>query len=63
MKQYKCGPFTYKLDDTACVFCEHCEDVLWDYTNGIYSIFCEKGLIANVGNCDGKCSHFKEVVT
>lgn len=30
-------------DDKDCVFCKHCSDVFWDYTNLIYLILCEKG--------------------
>jgi hypothetical protein len=29
-------------DDTDCVFCDHCTDVWWDYSNLIYMIFCEE---------------------
>lgn len=29
-------------DDHDCVFCDHCTDVWWDYTNLIYMIFCDK---------------------
>lgn len=28
-------------DDHDCVFCEHCTDVFWDYSNLIYMLFCE----------------------
>lgn len=27
--------------DKLCVFCEHCTDVFWDYTNGPYMLFCD----------------------
>ncbi len=29
--------------DEDCVFCEHCTDIWWDYTNLIYMIHCEDG--------------------
>ena len=28
-------------DDHDCVFCQHCTDVFWDYTNLIYMLMCE----------------------
>jgi hypothetical protein len=28
-------------DDNDCVFCKHCTDVFWDYTNLIYMIICD----------------------
>lgn len=30
-------------DDHDCVFCKHCEDIFWDYSNLIYLIICGKG--------------------
>ncbi len=30
-------------DDKDCVFCDHCTDIWWDYTNLIYNIDCELG--------------------
>ena len=44
-----------KCPEKACVFCDHCTDVFWDYTNGPYMVFCdisadtEKGF---VGHCE-----------
>lgn len=29
-------------NDKDCLFCKHCSDVLWDYTNGPYMFFCDK---------------------
>lgn len=40
--KYECGPFIYDLPKTSCVFCQHA-DILWDYTHGIYTIWCEEG--------------------
>ncbi len=39
--KYKCGVFMYDLPKSCCVFCQNAE-VLWDFTNGIYAIFCPK---------------------
>ena len=53
------GHMRCKCPEKACVFCDHCTDVFWDYTNGPYMVFCdisadtEKGFI-------GHCELFKE---
>ena len=57
----------YKLSDhlevecpsESCVFCEHCESVFWDYTNGIYMLICELDADTDVG-AEGKCKEFAE---
>lgn len=64
-KKYKCGVFTYSLPETACVFCKHCNSVLWDYSDGIYCIVCEvdeKLVVATNGNINNKCPHFESEV-
>lgn len=39
--------------ENGCLFCKHCTDILYDYTNGIYAIMCglykdtEEGMAAN----------------
>lgn len=44
------GP-TILLPENDCVFCSHCTDIFWDYTNGIYLKVCE--LYKNPNNgCD-----------
>lgn len=43
-------------DDSDCVFCNHCTDVFWDYTNLIYAIICDIGL----DPWNRPCAHFEE---
>ena len=31
----------YVFPENHCVFCEHCNHMLYDYTNGPYMFFCE----------------------
>lgn len=51
------GGITIKCKDvTDCVFCEHCTDVFWDYTNLIYMIHCEE----EHDTWDRPCKYFKE---
>ena len=60
--KYKCGLLNYELPPHACVFCKHCDSVLWDYSNGIYCIICnvdQKLVETTKGNIDNKCSHFE----
>lgn len=42
--------------DKDCVFCDHCTDIFWDYTNLIYAISCEEEHDPN----DRPCRYFKE---
>jgi hypothetical protein len=39
-------------NDKNCVFCDHCTDIFWDYSNGIYGIVCELNKTPKDGNCD-----------
>lgn len=43
-------------DDRDCVFCVHCTDIYWDYTNLIYAIRCEEGH----DPWNRPCRYFKE---
>ena len=43
-------------DDHDCVFCKHCTDIFWDYTNLIYMLVCELGR----DPFDRPCECFKE---
>ena len=46
---------SYMFPEKHCVFCEHCTDIWYDYTNGPYMFLCTK-------NCDGyeTCNSFEE---
>lgn len=43
-------------DDDDCVFCDHCDAVFWDYTNGIYMVGCDADHDASIRHCP----YFKE---
>lgn len=49
----------YKCPQKACVFCYHCTDVFWDYTNGPYMVICSIGGDTKSGWV-GHCKQFKE---
>lgn len=45
----------------ACMFCDHCTDIWWDYTNGPYMVGCDLDLDPNEsGGYEGNCDSFKE---
>ena len=59
-KLYECvNGKVYKLPPNHCVFCEHCADLIYDYTNGPYCFFCD---LSNETDCYEyeTCGHFKD---
>ena len=51
----------------SCLFCKHCSDIFWDYTNGIYGVICDinwytaESMHEHIHlSFDGKCEHFVE---
>ena len=48
----------YNCPDTACVFCDHCTDIFYDYTHGPYLILCE--LNEYNARFGSGCEHFIE---
>ncbi len=60
MKTYKLkdpihpdGGITIKVKhDEDCVFCQHCERILWDYTHLIYHISCELNCDVSIRPCE-----------
>ena len=66
MREYKCddpiGPgVVVRAPERACVFCEHCTDVFWDYTNGPYWLLCDiHNDVVEVDGPWGNCPDFQE---
>lgn len=58
-KLYKCGPHNYMLPKTACVFCNHCTDVFWDY-HGIYALICDIDAMDKCQKEGYGCSEFRK---
>jgi hypothetical protein len=51
------GGITIKCKyDQDCVFCKHCSDIFWDYTNLIYMIVC----VEDHDTCKRPCEYFEE---
>lgn len=64
MKEYHCkdpiGPGVKVIaPDNSCLFCNHCTDIFWDYTNGIYDTYCELDKDIEKG-AKGLCKNFEE---
>ena len=52
---------SWRCPPKACMFCDHCTDVWWDYTNGPYMVSCDLKLDPNEsGGYEGKCEQFIE---
>ena len=34
----------YEMPEKHCVFCKHCTDIFYDYTNGPYGFTCDKNI-------------------
>ena len=51
-------------NEKDCLFCKHCTDIFWDYTNGIYMIICDLGEETFKENCryfeESYLAHWKE---
>lgn len=58
MRKYQItnGPTILCKNDKDCLFCTHCTDVFWDYSNGPYMIICDLGEETFKDNC----IYFKE---
>ena len=52
VKPWKCeNGRTYLMPEKHCVFCEHCTDIFYDYTNGPY-MFLGDGCGGDYKNCN-----------
>ena len=61
-KHYQCDSGRlYELPERACVFCTHCTDIFWDFSHGIYKLYCEHHCkAAEFGNVPCICKRFDE---
>lgn len=44
----------YVVPESCCLFCKHCSDIFWDYTNGIYMVICDSEFNVEIG-MSGQC--------
>lgn len=59
MRLYECESTgkVYEFPDQHCVFCKHCTDLLYDYTNGPYMFMCD---LENVYYEERTCEEFED---
>ena len=50
---------TYECKASCCLFCDHCDDIFYDYTNGPYMWICDLEKDTEAG-AKGECGYFKE---
>ena len=43
-KRFECDDYACMAHPNGCFFCEHLDDVFWDYTHGPYKFFCDQGI-------------------
>ena len=58
-REYECEEYKCYAHPRACLFCDLCTDVIFDYTNGPYMFICVKSHDTDKG-MNGNCEHFKE---
>lgn len=58
-KAYECDFYRAIAPSTSCLFCEHCDDVFWDYSNGPYMFICDACADTSAGAM-GSCGAFVE---
>lgn len=59
MRIYDCEHYIAYVPETSCFFCDHCTDILFDYTHGPYAFVCDIDKDVEIG-LSGKCdSHIE----
>ena len=58
-REYVCEKYKCYVHPRACLFCDHCTDIFFDYDNGPYMFICEGSHDTEKG-MNGNCEHFKE---
>ncbi len=58
-RPYECEFYKVLAPDKSCLFCKHCCDVFYDYTNGPYMFFCNTDGDTNQG-AFANCNKFEE---
>lgn len=60
-KQFECrSGKVYLFPKTHCVFCKHCTNMFYDYTNGPYIFICEFGLEPDITETECMCEKFED---
>ena len=59
LRTYECEFYRCKAHPRSCLFCDHCTDIYWDYTNGPYMVCCDIEGDTMLGS-RGECGFFFE---
>ena len=59
MRRYECEFYSVDAPARSCLFCEHCTDVFWDYTNGPYMFLCDVNADVEAAFAN-RCGSFEE---
>lgn len=60
-KEFKGEGYTVMAHPKSCFFCEHCTDIIYDYSNGPYMFICNNNIDSDhieLG-LKGMCDNFK----
>ena len=61
-KEFKGEGYIVMAHPKSCFFCEHCTDIIYDYSNGPYMFICNNNINSDhieLG-LKGMCNKFKE---
>ena len=58
-RDYVCDEYQCNAHPRACLFCDLCTDVIFDFTHGPYMFICTESHDTEKG-MNGNCEHFKE---
>lgn len=59
-RTYECDEYKCKAHPRSCFFCDHCSDIVYDYTHGPYMFGCMCMEASTEEGIEGKCKHFIE---
>ena len=61
LREFQCEFYKGRAHKRSCIFCVHCTDLFFDYTNGPYLFICEESKDTHKG-VSGECEAFEEEV-
>ena len=60
-RTFECLSYTLIAHKESCEFCKHLTETFYDFTNGPYLFFCDKGINVTQEILRDGCSDFDEV--
>lgn len=59
VREYECDYYTVTAPAKSCLFCDHCTDIIWDFSHGPYAFMCDTVTDTRKG-MSGECDSFLE---